>query len=105
MTVCGEEEYMVSHLNTFKYVEMDGEFIETPCQTFEVVPPTKIATAVPKVARTPSTMASLKDAQAVVEDGGSPIWGQLPDIPHQFHKLGLGFTSQAQKAVKPKPNL
>ena len=30
VTVCGEEEYMVSHLNSFKYVEMDGKFIETP---------------------------------------------------------------------------
>ena len=28
--VHGEEEYMVSHLNSFRYVEMDGEFIETP---------------------------------------------------------------------------
>ena len=31
---------MVSHLNSFKYVEMDGEFIETPCQHFEEVPQT-----------------------------------------------------------------
>ena len=31
VTVRGEEEYMVSHLNSFRYVEMDGEFIETPC--------------------------------------------------------------------------
>ena len=30
VTVRGEEEYMVSHLNSFRYVEMDGEFIETP---------------------------------------------------------------------------
>ena len=38
VTVHGEEEYMVSHLNSFRYVEMDGEFIETPCQNFEEVP-------------------------------------------------------------------
>ena len=31
VTVCGEEEYMVSHLNSFRYVKMDGEFIKTPC--------------------------------------------------------------------------
>ena len=37
VTVQGEEEYMVSHLNFFRYVEMDGEFIETPCQNFEEV--------------------------------------------------------------------
>ena len=27
VTVHGEEEYMVNHLNSFRYVEMDGEFI------------------------------------------------------------------------------
>ena len=36
--VRGEEEYMVSHLNSFRYVEMDGEFIETPCHNFEEGP-------------------------------------------------------------------
>ena len=30
--VHGEEEYMISHLNSFCYVELDGEFIETPFQ-------------------------------------------------------------------------
>ena len=40
VTVQGEEEYMVSHLNSFWYVEMDGEFIETPFQHFEEVPQT-----------------------------------------------------------------
>ena len=38
VTVHGEEEYMVSHLNSFRYVEMDRELIETPCQNFEEVP-------------------------------------------------------------------
>ena len=31
---------MVIHLNSFRYIEMDGEFIETPFQHFEEVPPT-----------------------------------------------------------------
>ena len=52
VTVHGEEEYMVSHLNSFRYVEMDSEFIETPCQNFEEVPQTivttKTVTNVPK---------------------------------------------------------
>ena len=45
-------------------------------------------------------MASLKDARAVVEEGGCTIWGQLPDIPYKFDKSGLGFTSEAQRAVR-----
>ena len=84
---------MVSHLNSFKYVEMDGEFFETPCQTFEVVD--KVSPTVPKA---PSKMASLKDARVVIEEGGFTVWGQLPNIPYKSDKFGLGFTSQAQKA-------
>ena len=34
ITVHGEEEYMINHLNSFRYVELDGEFIETPFQHF-----------------------------------------------------------------------
>ena len=45
-TVYGEDKFMVSHLNSFKYVEMNGEFIETPCQAFEVVPPMVAATKI-----------------------------------------------------------
>ena len=44
VTVRGEEEYMVSHLNSFRYVEMDGDFIETQCQNFEEVPQTLAST-------------------------------------------------------------
>ena len=70
---------MVSHLNSFKYVEMDGEFIETPCQSFEVVPPmVAVAKATPDVPRTVKDVpmrASLKYARAGIEDGGCTIWG------------------------------
>jgi hypothetical protein len=30
ITVCGEEEYIVSHLASFRYVEIEGEIHETP---------------------------------------------------------------------------
>lgn len=36
-TVCGEEEYIVSHLSSFHYVEVEGEIYETPFQAFEAV--------------------------------------------------------------------
>ena len=72
VTVYGEEEYMVSHLNSFRYVEMDGEFIETPCQTFEFISPaaTEDVSTIPKITRVPLRMASLKDARATVEEAG-----------------------------------
>ena len=83
---------------------MDGEFIETPCQAFEVVPPTIVVANVtpdaPKIVKDTPRMASLKDARVVVEDEGCTIWEQLPDIPYKSDKFGLGFTSKAQKEVQ-----
>ena len=65
--VYGEEDFMVSNLNLFKFVEMDGEFIKTPCQAFEVVSPmvasTKVSFDIPKAAQDVPKMASLKDAR------------------------------------------
>ena len=37
ITVHGKKKYMISHLNSFLYGELDGEFIETPFQHFEEV--------------------------------------------------------------------
>ena len=87
----GEEEYMVSHLNSFCYVEMDGEFIETPSQNFEEVPQTLASTEV-TTNKPPLKMTSLKDARAVVEEGGCTNWGRLADFTHKIDKFGLGFT-------------
>ena len=95
---------MVSHLNSFRYVEMDGEFIETPCQNFKEVPQTisatKTTTKDPKIIRPPLKMASLKDARAVIEEHGCTIWGQLSDIPYKSNKFDLGFNLEAQRAVR-----
>ena len=49
-----------------------------------------------KVART----ASLKDAEAVIKEGKSIVWGQLPDFPYKTDKFGLGFTAAGQKAMR-----
>ena len=94
----------VIHLNSSIYVELDGEFIETPFQHFEEVSQdvevTKVVSQVPKITRPPLKMSSLKDAKAVIEEGGCTIWGQLPNITYKSDKFGLGFTSGAQEVVR-----
>ena len=60
---------MVSHLNSFRYIEMDGEFIETSFQHFEEVPQT-LASTETVTEDPPLKMASLKDARAIVEKEG-----------------------------------
>ena len=77
ITVHGEEEYMISHLNSFRYVELDGEFIETPFQHFkegaQEIATTKTMSSVPMITKPVPRMSSLKDAKAVIEEGGSTI--------------------------------
>ena len=103
ITVHGVEEYMISHLNSFRYVELDGEFIETPFQHFEEVSPkvavAKTMTDVPIITKPVSRMSSLKDGEAVIKEGGSTVWGKLPDFPYKTDKFGLGFTAASHKAV------
>ena len=45
-------------------------------------------------------MSSLKDAEAVIKEGGGTVWGQLPDFPHKIDMFGLGFTAASQKAMR-----
>ena len=73
------------------------------CQNFEEVPQTldatEVVTNVSKITRPPLRMASLKEAKLVIEEGGSTIWGHLPDIPYKSDKFVLGFSSGAQRVV------
>ena len=93
---------MVSHLNSFRYMEMDGESIDTPYQTFEVISPAAIkdVSAIPKTTRVLHKMASLKDSKATIEEGGCTIWCHLPDIPYKSENFGLGFTTEGQRVVR-----
>ena len=66
--VCREEEYIVSHLTSFRYVEVEGEIHETPFQAFETVHAVNFPP--PEQKKKPEiVMSSLKDVRAVVEDG------------------------------------
>lgn len=63
-----EEDIVVSHLASFRYVEVGGEIHETPFQAFEVVnmemtPPVKVAPG----AELP--MTSWKDTKIIIQDG------------------------------------
>ena len=95
---------MISHLNSLCYMELDGEFIETPFQHFEEVSPevaaAKTTTSIPIITKLVSRMSSLKDTEAVIKEGGSTLWGQLPNFPYKTDKFGLGFTAASQKAVR-----
>src|ERR1044072_7124268 len=93
---------MASHLQSFRYLEMEGEFFETPCQDFETVPRVMPVDppVTPEVTQVPPSMASLKDSQAAVEEGDNTIWRQIPDLPFKSDKTGLGFALKGQKMIR-----
>ena len=91
ITVHGEEEYMISHINSFRYVELDGEFIETPFQHFEEVSP-EVAVAktmgeVPIAPKHVSRMVSLKDAEAVIKEWRMHYMGTTSRHPLQIRQI------------------
>jgi hypothetical protein len=86
VTIYGEEDYVVSHLSNFRYVEVEGEIHETPCQAFEAVSVDKIPLRKGEV-----SMASYKQAQAIVKSGHPEGWGRVLELPTQTDKRGLGF--------------
>ncbi|XP_058745905.1 uncharacterized protein LOC131618759 [Vicia villosa] len=89
VTICGEEEHVVSHLASFRYIDVEGEVHETPCQAFEVVQTIKIPYVKNKKLEAP--MSSLKEAKAVVESGHPEGWGRVLDLPIKQDKCGIGY--------------
>ncbi|KAI5398632.1 hypothetical protein KIW84_064124 [Lathyrus oleraceus] len=85
VTVCGEEDIFVSHLSSFKYVEMDGEIWETPSQAFETV---RVENAIFAKGEK-SSISSYKQAAEVVKNGEAPGWGKMMDITARKIDLGL----------------
>ncbi|XP_058726836.1 uncharacterized protein LOC131598234 [Vicia villosa] len=89
VTICGEEEHVVSHLASFRYIDEEGEVHETPCQAFKAVQTIKIPYVENKKLEAP--MSSLKEAKAVVESGHPEGWGRVLDLPIKQDKCGIGY--------------
>jgi hypothetical protein len=103
VTVCGEEEILVSHLSSIKYVEVDGEIHETLCQAFETVALEKVAFAEQK--KPSASIASYKQAMEVVNSGNAEGWGKMVDLPVKEDKFGIGYQPlQAEQGEQKGPS-
>ncbi|XP_050883778.1 uncharacterized protein LOC127086990 [Lathyrus oleraceus] len=75
VVVEGEEDIMVSHLASFRYVEGEREIREVTFQSFEVINAEMVCPAKDKSKDAESPMASLKDALPIIKDGHPQGWG------------------------------
>jgi hypothetical protein len=84
VTMSGEEALLVSHLSAFSYIGAD----DTDGTSFQ-----GLSVEGEGSKKVETSMASLKDALRVLEEGVAPRWGKLVQFPANKYKEGLGFAS------------
>ncbi|XP_050896008.1 uncharacterized protein LOC127102703 [Lathyrus oleraceus] len=97
--ISGEEDFMVSHLSSFRYIEADEDALETSFQALEIANATFVEMKDP-VGKACSSSASLKSAKSSIEGGNPEGWGQLIDIREKHDRFGLGYVPSAAKGAR-----
>jgi len=81
--VNGEGALLVSHLSAFSFIGADS--IEGT--SFQGLAMEEEGTK-----KSEAFISSLRDAQKVIQAGGSASWGKLIELPENKHREGLGFS-------------
>ena len=119
--VLGEEDFVVSHLSSFKYVDVGDEVVEIPLQSFEMVNNVQEKPKVveePKVLEEPkevgveeklksplepkASLFSWKDVKAMIDAGKRTGWGEVIEVVEKQDKHGLGYTPSLLRAKGPE---
>ncbi|XP_050916145.1 uncharacterized protein LOC127131260 [Lathyrus oleraceus] len=94
--ISGEEDFVVSHLSSFRYIEADEDALETSFQALEIANATFVEMKDP-VGKACSSFTSLKSAKSSIEGGNPEGCGQLIDIREKHDHFGLGYVPSAAK--------
>ncbi|XP_050919635.1 uncharacterized protein LOC127137195 [Lathyrus oleraceus] len=97
--IFGEEDFVVSHLSSFRYIEADEDALETSFQALEIANATFVEMKDP-VGKACSSFASLKSAKSSIEGGNPEGWGQVIDIREKHDRFGLGYVPSAVKGAR-----
>ena len=89
----GERAMLVSHLSSFHVVEADEAAVGTSFQALSIDDDCK---------KSGASIYSYKDAQQVVHQGPSNVWGQVIEISENKNKAGLGFSHENVESMRPK---
>jgi len=84
--VNGEEALLVSHLSAFSFIGAD----HVEGTSFQ-----GLAMETGIAEKSGASISSLKDAQRVVQAGGSASWEKLVELPENKYREGLGFVPSA----------
>src|ERR1044072_5688729 len=87
--VSGEEDYLVSHLSEFKYVDVGDEVHETLFQALEIVG--NVQKEIKTAEKPNGNMTRWQDVKALIEAGNPEGWGTVINIAEKKDKSGLGY--------------
>ncbi|KAI5399336.1 hypothetical protein KIW84_064625 [Lathyrus oleraceus] len=90
--ISGEEDCMVSHLSSFRYIEADEGALETSFQALEIANATFMEMKDP-IGKFCSSFVSLKSAKSSIEGGNPEAWVPAKDNNRSIHEvfLNTGF--------------
>lgn len=96
--IFGEEDLIVSHLSSFRYIEADEDVLETSFQALEIPNATfeEVKESVEKVIL---SFASVKSTKTTIENGSPEGWGQVIDISMKKDCFGLGYKPSTKKGA------
>ncbi|XP_050885789.1 uncharacterized protein LOC127091248 [Lathyrus oleraceus] len=77
--ISGEDDFMVSHLSSFRYIEVDEDALETCFQTLEIANAIFVEMKDP-IGKACSSFASLKSVKSSIEGGNPEGWAQPIDV-------------------------
>jgi len=83
VTVNGEGALLVSHLSAFSFIGADN---------IEGTPFQGLVMEEDNTKKSEASISPLRDAQKVIQAGGSTSWEKLIELPENKHREGLGFS-------------
>lgn len=89
LIVCGEEDFIISELSSFRYVETEEGIAEVPFQGLDFE---KISSAsVNQSQSTTIVLSSTKSAKKTLENDYLPVWGQIVKVFEKHDRFGLVY--------------
>jgi hypothetical protein len=99
IVVSGQEDMMVSHLSSFRYIEADEEAIEIPFQALEIASVTTLKTKRKSSKNGGLAMTSWKAMKEALEEGIPSGWGKVPVVCEKKDRFGLGYRPTTKEVL------
>lgn len=100
ITIFGEENILVSHIPSFRYIEANGETLETLFQALEV----DVVSLKNDIKRPRTSMSSWKKLKVMIEGVNPEGWDNFLDLPEKIDLFGLGYQQSSEETSAPKAN-